>query len=424
MKILVIASSWNDQNAVGNTYSNWFGGEEWSDDEFACLCFRMQEPSNSVCKKYYRFTDIENLKKIFLPQSIGEYFNYENSSNANGEAAVKEKKLITTLHSRPHHFVYFVQEVLRTKGMWVNRRFKEFLTSFSPDIIFTTIDGVCMPKALYKCIRTNTNAKIVLYASDDMVGKYMTFPFYRRAILLRGYANAIKYADKLYGASTLLCAEYGIRFQKNIVPLYKGCEVNDLKKSNSNDAVRFVYAGNLLYGRADTLAVLAKCISEQNRVGANMMLEIYTGTEVKPNVAERLNISGASAIMGSRPYSEIKKIMNCADVVLHVESFEKKQIDYVHYSFSTKIMDCLQSGTATLAIGPAGIASIEYLRNIPGVRTVDSPESIQTAVHEIYENRGELLCDASMSREYAMRFHDMHAVRSALRKDFDGLIRT
>ena len=423
MKILVIASSWNDQNAVGNTYSNWFGGVEWSDDEFACLCFRMQEPSNTVCKKYYRFTDIENLKKIFCPQSIGKYFYYVGSDKVNDEAATKEKKLISTLHRRPHHFVYFVQEALRTKGMWVNRRFTEFLVSFNPDIIFSTIDGVCLPHALYRCIRTNTNAKIVFYASDDMISKYNTFPFYRRWLLLRGYSNAIKLADKLYGASTLLCEEYGERFQRDIVPLYKGCEVNDLKTCSSNNVVRFVYAGNLLYGRADTLAVLAKCISEQNRLGANMMLEIYTGTEVMPDVAEQLSISGASALMGSRPYSEIKKIMNSADVVLHVESFEKDQIDYVHYSFSTKIMDCLQSGTATLAIGPSGIASIEYMRNVPGVRIVNSPEGIQKTVREIYDNRGELLRDASMSREYAMRYHDMHAVRSALRKDFDGLMR-
>ncbi len=46
--------------------------------------------------------------------------------------------------------------------------------------------------------------------------------------------------------------------------------------------------------------------------------------------------------MGPRSYDEIKHIMHEADVVLHVESFDEKSIETVKYSFSTKIIDCLQ----------------------------------------------------------------------------------
>lgn len=66
--------------------------------------------------------------------------------------------------------------------------------------------------------------------------------------------------------------------------------------------------------------------------------------------------------MGPRSYDEIKHIMHEADVVLHVESFDEKSIETVKYSFSTKIIDCLQSGSQILGVGPSGIASIEYLK--------------------------------------------------------------
>lgn len=63
-------------------------------------------------------------------------------------------------------------------------------------------------------------------------------------------------------------------------------------------------------------------------------------------------------------YEKMKKLMNQSDIVLLVESFNQDNISDVQYSFSTKIIDCLQSGCGVMAIGPQNISAIEYLRTV------------------------------------------------------------
>lgn len=425
MNILVIVSSWNDQNAVGNTYSNWFGGNEWSDDQFACICTRLQKPSNSVCKLYYRFTDIEILKKYLCSHKIGHSFIWDCTEplHANDSDVTNERRLVESLHRKPNHFIYYVQEKLRLQGKWVNQNLIDFLKEFKPDIIFTTANGICMPKDFVQYIRMYTQAQIVLYISDDMLGKYKTFPWYRRRAQIRGFEYAIESADLIFGASKLLCEEYQKQFDVQITPLYKGCEITQPIKKKTNSIVRFVYAGNLFYGRADTLAVLASAIEQLNQTGMQATLEIYTGTTVSPEIEKKLNLGNSSRIMGLKPYSEIKEIQNQADIILHVESFDQEQIDYVHYSFSTKIMDCLQSGSGIWAIGPSGIASIEYFRNIPGARVTCNLAQLPKTVEEILLNKESLLTAALQSRNFAIEKHDIHTVRAELKQAFSQLLK-
>ncbi len=419
MKILVIGeSAWDNRNATGNTYSNWFDGDEWAEDQFSQVYFRMQKPRNPVCKDYYRMTDIEILKKLLHPQDIGEHFSYDASAEENivSREASKEQKITAALHRRPHHFIYFGKEMLRRTGIWMNKRFEQYITEYDPDIIFSGAGATTMPKVLFDFLRTHTRAKIVLFSADDLYGLYSRYPAYRRKALMNDFKWVMQHADSIYGASALLCSEYGKKFGVTITPLYKGCDFEaHIKKNNS--VLRFVYAGNLLYGRAETLAVLSKVISEVNEQSQKVFLEIYTGTAVTSELEKKLNIEGASQIMGIRSYSEIKTIMRESDVVLHVESFEQSQIDYVHYSFSTKIIDCLQSGSVALGIGPANIASIEYMRQIPGTRVVDNIGQLKECVLRIVDERAGLFVDSEKIREYAICHHDIHNVRKGLRAD-------
>lgn len=56
-----------------------------------------------------------------------------------------------------------------------------------------------------------------------------------------------------------------------------------------------------------------------------LLLKIYSPTVVDTEIINRMNISGASEFLGAKSYDEILKILNSADVVLHVESFEEEQ---------------------------------------------------------------------------------------------------
>ena len=114
--------------------------------------------------------------------------------------------------------------------------------------------------------------------------------------------------------------------------------------------------------------------------------------------------------------------MHDADVVLHIESFDRDNIETVRYSFSTKIIDCLQSGNQVLGIGPKGIASIEYLKKVDGAIVVDDQNNIFDVIQQIVLHSDELNENRKLTREYAKKYHEINAVQQSIRKDFEKLM--
>ena len=109
---------------------------------------------------------------------------------------------------------------------------------------------------------------------------------------------------------------------------------------------------------------------------------------------------------GRQDYSFIKEQLAQADIVLHVESFENSQILKTKYSFSTKIIDGLQSGSVLLAIGPKEVASIRYIQKIPGTYVISDIEKINQELDSVFGNSHEYVDRAEKIRQYAEEYHD------------------
>ena len=152
--------------------------------------------------------------------------------------------------------------------------------------------------------------------------------------------------------------------------------------------------------------------------GKKAELEIYTAANINPEIERKLNIKDSARIMGSKSYDEIKAIMHNADVVVHVESFDKDQIKTTKYSLSTKIIDCLQSGSLVLGIGPSGIASIEYLKKIDGAVVVDNKEDIDVVISTIIGDEISVIENCKRTRQYSEMNHEISLVQEKLRNDF------
>ena len=263
---------------------------------------------------------------------------------------------------------------------------------------------------IVKYLKKHTNCKIVLFIADDVYGAIDNVAWYRQCYLRKEFEKCIEYSDKLYAVSEEMCELYEQRFNKPVEVLYKGCDLSTEPKGFLNEPIKIVYAGNLYYGRDDTLAELAKALEKINSTKTVAKLEIYTGATITSEIERKLNIVGSSEIMGSRPYNEIKEIMKNADIVLHVESFEEKQKELVKYSFSTKIIDCLQSGNVVLGIGPSNIASIEYLKKIDGAFVIDDMDNIFDSISKILNEKNILNENAKKTRDFAKENHELTVV--------------
>ncbi len=420
MNVLVISSNpWSDTNAFGNTVSNFFS--TWDKDEFYSIYSRAGSPSNSICKKYYRITDASILKNFFRKEKIGSYVKYEEypCSADNSSKAAQEKAFIHFLHKNNIKIFHSIERFLWKGKRWNNKKFNTFLEEAKPDVIFSF--GVANQAVfeLIKACKEKTNAKTVLFIADDVYGQYCKNS--------KGRKNKIKFekmiadADLIYGASEQLSYEYQNIFNKKIKPLYKSCEFTHPVSKKENRVIKILYAGNLLYGRAETLSSLADAIERINVDGVKISLEIYSNTALDDELMSKLSRGQSSQLCGSRPYNEIKEKMRSADIVLHVESFEESEKFKVRYSFSTKIIDCLQSGSVFMAIGPDGIASVEYPKGIDGAIVINNTDEIESVLRASVLD-ADLHEKALKIREFAMAHHNKEKISNDLKQDFKELL--
>lgn len=423
MNILVLTNcSWDDTNSVGNTLSNWFFG--WENARFSTMYSREEMPNNNCCDSYFRVSPTNIIKNLLTPKKIGIQFGKKQIYAVS--KSQKESELInSTRGKRIRNVFIFLSELLYSSKIWMNKKLKQFIQTQNPDLCFAFAISDPFRFFLCKYVKENLSIPLVLLIADDVYGVYTR----DRGVVSRRnkkrFEVMIKMADKVYGASEMMCEKYSRLFDIEVKPLYKGCVLSTPKTFN-NTPIRLAYAGNLFYGRSQTLGAIAKELDHINKKNKQItaQLEIYTGTPITEEFASMMNVEGSSKIMGQKPYTEIVEILKTADIVLHVESFDKEQIEVVKYSFSTKIIDCLQSGSVLMVVGPKGIASVEYPRTIPGAIVIDDVSDLQVVLSSVLSSPEQLICRAQKTHTFAAETFPIEKVRKRLQSEFDNLIKT
>ena len=419
--LIITKSSWTDSSAFGNTLSNFFNN--FNDDfVFSNIYCRSTTPDNTICSYYFNITAKQIIKNLFRPSKIGISLTKDITKKLQN---TKEKKHLElerfNLFKTKFRLLYlFFVEILWMVGKWQNKRLDSFLEQNQIDIIFAAAADPIYLQTLVNYCRKKTNAKLVLFFTDDVYNYKNFSPFHAiyQFALRRSIKKSVENSSLLYGASKNLCEEYESYFERKIKPLYKGCIISkDFVKKTVSSPIKVVYAGNLYYERWKTLKVLADEIIKINGEAPKIVLEVYTTTLLTRDIYEALNRAGGSKIMGSLSYEKIKEVLASADIVLHVESFKPTQVKTTRLSFSTKIIDCLQSGSCLLAIGPSCIASIQYLLGVEGTVVVTDLRDIGKVISNLVEHPQQIINKANQLKRFAEKNHNYSVIQEQLRND-------
>jgi len=136
--------------------------------------------------------------------------------------------------------------------------------------------------------------------------------------------------------------------------------------SNNKDELTFLYAGGLAHRRHETLQELTNVImsiNDRKLFYKRLKLKIYSGTEIKADLARNIFNRDEIEYHSSVPKDELYNIYRKADILVFVESFNRRSKEAVRLSFSTKIPEYLSVKKPILAIGPADVSSMKYLAN-------------------------------------------------------------
>lgn len=423
MKILVLSNTpWNNNNSFGNSFSSIFEGMD--DIEIANIYCQNGNPDNSVVTKYFQITEkmlIRNLLDKKKPSGI-EVFEKNQP-----KMSEKEESVLTYAKKKRWWIMFWARDFIWKIGRWESPELKKFIDEFNPDLLFMPIYYSNYLNDIVGFIKKYTQKPMLGYISDDnyTLRQFNLSPFYwiDRLHKRKKVKNSVMCCEHLYVISEIQKREYENCFQIPCKVLWKGADFyNKPQYSKNHGIIKLIYTGNIGAGRYKQLATIGEVLKQINQEEKKAELDIYTLTPMTDKMKKALDIPNAINLKGGVGASEIARIQESADVLVHVESFDLKSRLAVHQSFSTKIVDYLYRAKCILAVGPEDVASIEYLRNNDAAVTAVNKNELVKVMEELVRDRTLLDTYGEKAWECGKRNHQRKEIQEMLQRDFEEII--
>lgn len=423
MKVLLLTSEeWNDKKYGNNNMSNWFNG--FDELEIAHVYCTGGKPYNRCCTKYFQISDNAIGKSFINRKPAGRAFTWqpENDTPCN---LVKGKKIPWIMKTE---LVRGMRDIVWQYGKINKEKLKEFINEFQPDIIFSQRKAsirICrVEREVHKII---PNVPMIIYTADDeySLKQFSLNPiFWIRRFALRSYMRKnVKFYEKYYTDAEAQSEEYQKLFGVETGFLAK-CGEFDLKNVHQtvHQPIKLVYTGKLYCNRWKTLQILAKAIAEVNGTEQKFKLDIYTQSPYKAKYRKWLDNKIHSEIKGRIPSEEVPKVYENADIALHVESFDLENRLLTRYSFSTKIIDCMATGCAVMAICHESQNGLQYLRKHDAALTVSNKNELVSILQNIFEDTSIITDYGRKAIECGLKNHSKTNIQKQLLCDMSSLI--
>lgn len=432
MRILLLTSEvWNDELYPNNNMSNWF--TRFKEVEIANVYSSPGTPLNNCCKKYFQFTEKMMLKSIFSKYKAGKKIVFNDFPHTYSEIDKseklnhKEKNMYAVLRSFSSETVRLLRDIIWGLGRFNCIELKSFIDEFQPDIIFTQRKASIKMCRIERLVLSLCNAPMVAYTGDDeySLKQFSVSPvFWMRLFWLRkNLKKNIPNYKIFYCQSKQQMEQFHEEFNSNTKFLVKCGDFSECNVHTSvNNPINIVYAGKLYCNRWKTLSMLADCIRDINKNGIKFVLNIYTKDNITKRQKVRLSDGVNSFIREPVSACELKEIFKKADIALHVEGFDLKNKLLVKYSFSTKIMECLSSGCAVMAICDESQAGYIYLKQENAAFVATNKQEITDILTKI-SNSPHLIAEFSSSAfECGIRNHRRDYIQKKLLEDFSDIL--
>ena len=414
MKRILICSisSWSSKSG-SNTYSKLF--ERYEKSKIANLYIREDNPDSSTCNLYFRISENSIIKSIFnrsikTGQKIlldQEKDKYDNSEN------------ITITKNRYQHFRKFrpytliiLREILWKIGKWKTKELDDFLDDFKPEIVLFAMEGYIHFDRICRYIINRTGAKGIGYFWDDNF-TYKNISWNPLRILYRLFQKneikkCVRCCKDFLAITNKTKKEAENTFGIHCHVITKPVKINNKTEcgcKNISFPIKIVYTGNLIYGRFDTLLVLAETINKLNSKSKNpyFVVDVYSGTELSNKEQDLLK--PYVIFKGFISQNKIPEIFQTADILLFIEAIKGRHSHDARLSFSTKICDYLEANKCILAIGPHDIAPIEYLRDEDAALVATNTKELNIILNEVIKNNNLLNQYAENTKKLVLKNH-------------------
>ena len=427
MKILLLLDeSWNDKKHPNNNMTNWF--TDFPDAEIYTVSGGPELPDNRCCKNYFQVSDMQMLKSLYTRKRAGRVLRYEDYPTTAGDEYSKTEEFV---YKRRKRFSFPLMRLARSFiwrfGRYDTEALGAFIRDFDPDVVFSQRRGTVKMCRMEKIVSSFTNAPIIAYTGDD------EYSFRRASLWPSSWISILwtrswirrmaKKYSLYYSMSASQIEDYAKRFKVETDFLVKCGSFSEEKiHTEIGSPIRIVYAGKLYCNRWKTLKMIADALRKVNSDGVRAVLDIYTADGVTKKQMRALHDGESSVVHSAVSAEELKRIYAESDIVLHVESFDRKNKWATKESFSTKVMDCLSCGAATMAVCWERHAAYEYLKKNDIALTASSPAEVEALVCRIVDEPSIIGEYARKAYEFGSQNHERSVVQMKLRSDMQRVI--
>lgn len=422
MRILIISKeAWRDEQNGGNVLSNMFS--QLPNSEFAQIYCNEQEPNNTICRNYYQMSDRMMVNNILHRAHVGRKVVYDKVPT---KTKAKTESFKTAGGKFGGNLKRVAREMVWAIGRWDKKEIITYAREFNPDIIFAPCYGNHYMQRLTALVHDALNVPVVSYISDDFyTNKQFKFSpiFWLNHMLIRRHTRKIfRHYSLVYTMTDEQKQQCEHDFGANMKILRKnGKFENQYLKSKVNDPIRFVYAGGIYLNRWKTLGALAEAMRHINADGVKMVLDIYTNNKLDQQMQQEINDGITARVHKAVSMAELMDIYHKSDVALHAEAFDITNRHVVRMSFSTKIVDCMDSGCAVMAICDKKQAGGSYLRRNECAICIHDLKQIESVLRNIVDHPHQLIKMQNKAFEVGRKYHLQENITRDLINDFESL---
>lgn len=424
--LLLTAEAWRKDDSGGNTMDNFFNGMKGVKFAHVYCCDAL--PDNTVCEDYFQISESEVIHGFFSHKRVGHKLEWP-LSEIREDSSVTEKhssRFFSKIKSRRPQILLFFRLFIWRYSNWKTLELEAFVKGFNPDVIYAPCYASPFQLALTRHIKKMTGKKIVTWSADDNYSLrqinfsplYWIIRFWNRYCLRKTYP----YYDEFFSISEDEIKEMSPIVGRQMKILRKGVVVPEFfVPRDVHTPIRFIYAGGLYLNRDKSLIAIADALRKVNVNGTKAELHIYTGTKLNEKSTKLLNDEQTSFIHGLISSEELATIYKESDVAIHCESFDLRNKLATRLSFSTKVIDCFQSGCAILCIAWKEHTALKFLKKEDAAFCVTSVKGIEPTVRRIVENPNLIPEYARKAYECEKKKHNIEMVQRTLLDSFRRL---
>lgn len=393
-KILSISLSTWKKNSGIHTQTDLF--KFWDPNKVAQIYLKSDLPDTPVCTRFFQISENAVIKSVINRKPVGK--EVKNGSVLNEEelkAANEEKRLYTMAHKEKSWFFTLMREFVWACANWKTTALDNFVKDVNADVYFVPIYPVAYTGWLQWYIIKKYPKPYVCYLADDNYSYQSCginpWSWIHRWLLRRIVKKLATNCTEMFTITKTEGIETDRDFGTHSIVLTKGIDYSKLtfNERQPKTPIRMVYTGNLLIGRAASLAAISRALKEINKDEIKATLDIYTPTELDKKTTELLNSYGCTK-HSPVPKGQVAQIQRDADIVIFVESLEKEHKYDARLSFSTKLTDYFASGKCIFAIGDKAIAPIQYLEEYDCAITCSDYSLVEQKLRMLIDNPSKI----------------------------------